>query len=85
MVDTITLRETFHHIISVLPYPLEKIRSYTDVQSTISLTCQNIYSGLLIHRFLTFPLDSGFRRNDEKGKGNDVRSKRSAEKETILS
>ena len=56
MVDTITFGKSFYHIIPVLPYPFDEIRSYTDIESTIFLTRQNVYSGLLIHRFFAFSL-----------------------------
>jgi hypothetical protein len=74
MVDTITFGKPFHHVIPVLPYPFDEILSDTDIESAISLARQNVYGGLLIHRFLLFPLDSGFRRNDERR--NDSISKR---------
>jgi hypothetical protein len=65
MVDTIAFGKPFYHIIPVLPYPFDEIRSDADIESTVFLTRQNVYSGLLIHPFLLSPLDSGFRRNDE--------------------
>ncbi len=57
LMNTISLRESIHHVISVFPHTLTKVARYPDIQRAVPLAGKNIHRWLLIWPNLTgFPL-----------------------------
>ena len=60
--NTIAFGKSFYQVVLMLPYPLDEVRSQTDIEGIFLLLARIYTAGCL---FIDTFLDSGFRRNDE--------------------